>query len=93
MIDSTTIILPIAFIAVCVLVAIMMPKEKFTRVVRYLLVPGSDTPLNQVLADQINQPPIEESQEKLSGQRILFYAALILAIIGIAVGLWAVFWN
>lgn len=71
----------------------MTPKVRFIRAVRYLFVPGNDTPLQQVLADQINQPAVEENQRKLPGQRILFYAALIMVILGVGTGLWALLIN
>lgn len=62
----------------------MGAKDTFTRIVRYLSVDG-----NQVLEDQINQPPIHQHSQKLPGQRVMLWTAAIVVVIGLAAGIWA----
>jgi hypothetical protein len=69
----------------------MASRDTFNKIVRYLFLGGGDTPLQQVLADQINQPPLEEPQNDLPGQRPMLYVAIVLAVIGIAAGIWVLF--
>lgn len=62
----------------------MNAREKFVRAVRYLSVNG-----DQALVGQINQPATKQNPRSLPGQRVLFVVAVVMAFIGVAIGIWA----
>jgi hypothetical protein len=69
----------------------MISRNTFDKIVRYLILHDYSTPLGQVLADQINQPPIEKARDDLAGQRGMLYVAIVSAVVGVAAGIWVMF--
>ena len=91
--DWTTIVFVAAILIAIFVATLILPEEKSRRIMRYLTVSRGGSSLHQVLADQINQPAVRETNERLPGQRVLFYVAVVFAVIAITIGLWAVFWT